>query len=371
MNIRILSAGKSHGKYINIIIDGLPAGIAIDENFIKSELKDRRKNFGRSKRQTFETDEYEIISGVKNGITNGSPIGILVENKDFAERNDEILNPRPGHADLYGSLKYDVPIREILERASARESVAKVIAGAIFKLFLKNFKVKFYSFTYGIKGYEKLQDYNILNEKQKNFLKTSLVGALNEKNEKIIKDEIKKAEELKDSLGGIARIIIENVILGLGSHSQYDTKIEGEIAKQVCSIPSVKGIMFGNPDYFLNYGSKYHDEIYFENTSFRHKTNNSGGITGGITTGEHIYFNIYVKPVPTLSKPLNTVNIKTKEPAKAFKERADVWVLPAVGKIAEAMSALVIADFYLKKFGTDNLNDILKNFENYKKRMER
>ncbi len=346
--IRFLTAGESHGRGVSVIIDGIPAGLRIESAYINSELKRRQAGYGRSERMNLESDTIEILSGVRNNKTIGAPIHIFVRNRDFRtnDKNQEpVVTPRPGHADLPGVLKYGfTDIQDVIERASARETVARVCAGAIFKLFLKEFNILISSRLISVGGVAKKRG---------------------------VRHIIEQARKEGDTLGGVVMVNADNVVPGLGSYTQFDKRLDARIGMVMLSIPSVKAIEIG--DAIRNasrYGSRVHDEIYFDRRRhFFRKTNHAGGIEGGVTNGERIVVTLYVKPVPTLQKPLKTVDIKTLMPAVAHRTRADVCVVESVGVIGESMLAYTLADAVCEKFGSDSLNDIKKNYRQYLKRI--
>lgn len=372
--IRWLTSGESHGKGLSVIIENLPAGIPLRVEFINNELSRRQKGYGRGKRMNIEKDHVEIVSGVRHGKTIGSPINLFIVNKDFenwkeimqvepVETTDKVTAPRPGHADLAGVLKYGFDdVRNVIERASARETAARVAAGAVFKLLLKNFEIEFYSHTVAI------GKINISERKRELIeIENTPLRCLDPDKEKEMVSLIDEARIKGDTLGGISEIVAAGVCPGLGSYAHYDKRLDAGIAQAMLSIPSVKGVEIGDAiDNSRRFGSEVHDEIFFnKNRSFYRETNRAGGIEGGISNGEDIIVRLVVKPIPTLGKPLHSVDISTKEERLAQKERADVCVLPAVGVIAESMLAFVIANALVEKFGGDCLDDIKSNYESY------
>ena len=353
-NFRFLTSGESHGKCLTGIVDGVPAGIEIDFDFINNELKRRQGGKGRGGRMLIETDKVEIKSGVRFGKTTGAPICLEITNKDFenwqkimsvekleSETGEKVFTkPRPGHADFAGAIKYDLKdLRDVLERSSARKTAMDVAIGAIAKLILKEFGIEASS--------------RILN-----------IGAECEE-EKIIK-KIEEAKEQGDTLGGKFEVVFKNLPVGLGSHIQWDRKLDGIIAQAVMSIPAIKAVEFGlgvnSADVF---GSEMHDEIFAEDGKFSRKTNNAGGIEGGMTNGEDVVVKATMKPIPTLKKQLHTVDfndLEQSEEVYAHFERSDVCAVEACAVVAEAMVACVLADAFLDKFGKDNLAEIKKNY---------
>ena len=372
--MRILTAGESHGQGIVVILEGFPKGVKIEQKFINQELKKRMSGFGRGKRMSIEQDTIEIVSGLRNKITLGSPIAILVKNKDakiFSQDKDDLaplLIPRPAHADLSGAIKYqDSDIRNILERASARETVARVCAGAVCKQLLLNFGVKISSFTVSIGNifYPKRPKSvsEVINKTQ-----NSLLRCLDKKIENLMIKEIKDAQSKKDTLGGIIEVWVGGVPVGLGSFMHYDRRLDAKLAAYIMSIPAIKGVEVGlGFEYAKKRGSETHDAIYYnlKTKKFYHKTNNSGGIEGGVSTGEPIILRLAMKPIATLLRPLDSVNLITKKPAKAIIERSDTCAVVACGVIAENMSAIAITESLLEKFGSDTLSEIKSNYQSY------
>jgi len=344
--LRYLTAGESHGKALVAILEGMPAGLKIDSGRINSELKRRQQGIGRGKRMQIEKDKVKILSGLKKGLTLGSPIALLIENKDFSiERLPKVICPRPGHADLAGLLKYGfTDISNVLERASARETASRVGIGAICKIFLEEFKIRVSSEVLAIGG---------------EYVNSEMI-------KKII-----EARESKDTLGGIFEVIVKGVPCGLGSYVQADRRLDGRIAQAVMSIPGVKGVEVGlGFSYADKFGSECHDAIYYaRNKGYFRQTNNAGGIEGGISNGEDIIIRACMKPISTLGEPLDSVNIITKRPSKASTLRSDICVVGSCGVIAESVLAFVLADAFLEKFGSDSLKDIKDNYRNYLKRM--
>lgn len=354
MRIRYLTAGESHGKALVSIIEGIPKGLTLDQGFINKELRRRMQGFGRGKRMRIEKDEAQILSGGRKGKTLGSPIAILIKNKDFKiESLHSISSPRPGHADLAGALKFgERDIRDILERSSARETASRVAAGAVAKILLKDFGIKLSSEVLMIGG-----------------IKSSTRGAL-----RLMRLEIKKAKAFGDTLGGIFEVTAKGVPAGLGSYTQWTGRLDGNLARAIMSIPGVKGVEIGLGFSMAGErGSSVHDEIFFNKRlgKFTRKTNNAGGIEGGISNGEDIVLRAVMKPIATLTKPLQSVNIKTKKPQKAQVERADVCVVSSAGVIAESVSAIEIARAFAEKFGGDSIAEMKRNFEAYIKELKR
>lgn len=376
--MRFLTAGESHGEYLISIIEGFPKGVRIEEDFINRELLRRMSGFGRGKRMSIENDTVKIISGIRNKITLGSPIAMLLKNKDarifanICDNLEPLVIPRPAHADLAGALKYnEKDIRNILERASARETAARVCVGSVCKQFLLNFNIRIGSFTVSVGKV-------FSNKKPKsvsqiiNITKKSKLNCIDREKEILMLKEIEKAIQKKDSLGGVVEVWIENVVAGLGSFMHFDKRLDSRLAFYLMSIPSVKAVEIGlGFEYSKRFGSEVHDEIYFDKKrGFYHKTNNSGGIEGGVSNGETIILRVAAKPIATLSSPLSSVNLITKRKEKAIVERSDTCAIEAVGVIAENMAAIAITEAFLEKFGCDTLEEIKNNYKNYLKNIK-
>ena len=376
---RFLTAGESHGKGLVAIIEGVVAGLPISQDYIAQELKRRQVGYGRSDRMKIEQDTAEIISGVRHGLTIGSPLGLLVRNRVWEDWQEEmnvapvrkkmesITTPRPGHADLAGVTKYGVDdIRLILERASARETVARVAVGAIARRFLKEFGVSVRSHTVSI-GNHRAKPLKSIDWRQvdKSPVRCADAGA-----EKLMMRAIDQAKSKGDTLGGIFEVIVLGVPMGLGSHVQYDRRLNGQIAQAIMSIPAVKGVEIGAGFSIASMkGSEVHDIIQAASKStalpWRRPTNNAGGIEGGISNGESIIIRAAVKPIATLGEQLSSIDLKTGKKAEAHYERSDICVVPAAGVIGEAMLCVVLASAMLDKFGGDHLKETLANYKNY------
>jgi chorismate synthase len=355
------------------VIEGFPKGVKIEEKLINQELKRRMSGFGRGKRMFIESDRAEILSGLRNKLTLGSPIAVLVKNKDsqiFPQKKDSLLPwfiPRPGHADLSGAIKYgEQDLRNIAERASARETVSRVCIGSICKQFLSRFKIKIASFTVSVgEVVSHLKPGSISQIISK--VKKSKLNCIDKEGEKLMIKEIRRAEEEKDSLGGVVEIWIDGVCPGLGSFMHFDRRLDAKIAGYLMSIPAVKGVEIGlGFEYARKRGFSSHDAIFFsQGKGFYHKTNNSGGIEGGVSTGETIVLRIAMKPIATLRKPLESTHLLTKKKEKAIVVRSDTCAIVACGVIAESMCALVITEAFLEKFGGDSLTEIRANYRTY------
>jgi chorismate synthase len=377
--IRFITSGESHGKGLSVILEGFPAGVGVNIDFINYELARRQKGYGRGKRMEIEKDQVEIVSGVRYGKTIGSPTNLMIVNKDYENWKsvmqteagatpEKITSPRPGHADLGGLLKYDFDdIRNVIERASARETCARVAVGAMFKLFLKNFGIVFYSHTISIGKIS-------INEKRRKIdeLEDTPLRSMDPKKEKEMVTAIDEARSKGDTIGGVSEVVATGVCPGLGAYSHFDKRLDARIGHALISIPSVKGVEIGEAfENSTKFGSEVHDEIFYDDKKgYYHKTNRAGGIEGGVSNGEDIVVRIAIKPIPTLAKPLHAVDIKTKNERFAQKERADVCVVPAVGVIAEAMLAFIISNALIEKFGGDSLADITASYNLYKERIK-
>lgn len=365
--IKFLTAGESHGKNIIGIIEGLPANLYIYEEYINKELSKRQKGYGRGKRMEIEKDKIEILSGINNNKTTGGPISISIKNKGNDIDLVEIKEPRPGHADLAGLLKYNQEGgRNILERASARETAMRVAIGSISKLFLKEFDIEIYSHVISIgninsdKSYYKYDVLKEINNREKTEM-----NVIDNNIEKLFIEEIKNIENQKDTVGGEIELIGVNIPVGLGSHISWDRKLDGLLAQSLMSIQGIKGLEIGMGFAGVNIlGSNYHDEIIYKD-KYKRLSNFAGGIEGGISNGEDIVIKIIMKPIPTLKKPLKTVNIDTKEEKFALVERGDTCAVPAASIVAESMMAITIANEFLIKFGGDSMEEIKNNYNSY------
>lgn len=376
--LRFLTSGESHGQCLNVILDGFPANVNVDIDFINSEMKRRQIGYGRGGRMQKEPDKVLIKSGVRLGLTTGAPICLEIANLDWENKKDmmsifptenenavnsgKITKVRPGHADFAGSVKYNQKdVRNILERASARETAARVAVGAFAKTLLSNFGIKGFSHVIQI-GDVKINENTVISAEiaEKSELRCCDIEACEK-----MKKEIDLASEKGYSLGGKIEVIFKNIPAGLGSHVQWDRKLDGEIAGAVMSIPAVKAVEIGaGVEAAQMHGNDFHDELFCENGKIFRKTNNAGGLEGGITNGESLIVKLTMKAIPTMKTPLATVDIETLEPVKAHYERADVCAVPACGVVAESMIALVLANAFTEKFGSDSLEQIKRNFEN-------
>lgn len=386
--MRFLSSGESHGKALAGIIDDFPSGADIDFNFISRELKRRQSGYGRGKRMDIEKDKIEIISGIRNGITTGSPISFLIFNKDWENWKEKmsleakqisendfeesaILNPRPGHADFSGFIKYRLnDIRDVIERSSARETAIRVAAGSFAKILLKAFDIYVYSFVEQI-GQIKLNYKIAQNKLDENLFflaENSEVRCPDKEVSNKMKNEIDMAIKNKDTIGGKFTLFVKGLPIGLGSYSQWDRRLDAKIAHAIMGIPAIKAVEIGSGVLSSSLsGVNFHDEIFYsKKNGFYRKTNNCGGLEGGVTNGEDLIISAYMKPIPTTMTGLKTVNIKTKENEISLRERSDVCAVPAASVVGEAMLAIILCDALQDKFGRDNLSEMLENFKNYK-----
>jgi chorismate synthase len=384
--LRFTTAGESHGPALISILEGMVAGLPLLAADVDAELTRRQQGYGRGRRMKIESDHIELLSGVRGGQTLGSPIAMIIHNRDWKnwqeimdpapregdpERKRTVTRPRPGHVDLSGMLKYDRDdARDVLERASARETTARVAAGAICRKFLREFDITIGSHIVHLGGVDAKRpqkmpaDLNAASDQSQ--LRTLDAAA---ETEMIARIDAAKADG--NTLGGIAEIICNGVPVGLGSHVSWDRKIDGRLAAALMSIPAVKAVEIGmGLEAAKRKGSDVHDEIDADEQNaragrVRRRTNNAGGMEGGITNGEQIVLRAAMKPISTLMRPLGTIEMKTREPAQAVAERSDVTAVPAMGVIAEAMTAFIIAQAFLEKFGGDSLGETRRNFETY------
>lgn len=346
--LRYLTAGESHGKSLMAILEGLPSGLKVDKERIDFQLSRRQSGYGRGPRMKLEKDKVEIISGLYKGLTIGSPLGMLIENKDFSiESQPQIFNPRPGHADLAGVLKYGFEdVRPVLERASARETAIRVAVGAVCSMLLAEFDITVDAKVLSIAG---------------KTVKSEM--------EKVIDEAIEK----KDTVGGVFEVAAKDVPPGLGSYAQSDSRLNSRIACALMSVPGIKAIEFGlGFKYTQEFGSKVHDEIYYSKAKgYYRKTNNAGGVEGGISNGQDIVIRCYMKPIATLGNPLNSIDLRTKKTTPASIQRADICAVEAAGVVCEAMLSIELARALLEKFGGDCLEDIKQAFRAYLKRIKK
>jgi chorismate synthase len=386
--LKFYTAGESHGQALLAFVSGLPAQLPIDLAFINGELHRRQLGYGRGGRQKIEKDHAEIFAGVRHGKTIGAPVALRIENRDWAnwekilpvEASEDdpgtkkLLAPRPGHADLAGSQKFNYhDARYILERASARETAARVAAGAFAKLLLRELGAEIASHTVQV-GHVRLDRAAKWEEIRSisNNLESPL-RCVDPSTEEKMKAEVDAALKAGDTVGGIFEVVAHNIPVGLGSHAQWDEKLDGKLAQAVMSIQAVKGVEIGaGVTAAGSYGSEVQDEISYDKSArrFRRSSNRAGGLEGGITNGEDLVVRGYLKPISTLRRALGTADMVTKEPVQAAYERSDWCVVPAAGVAGEAMVALVLADAFLQKFGGDSLAETRRNFDNYARQID-
>ena len=388
--LRYHTAGESHGEALVALISGIPAGLAIDQAFIDRELWRRQQGFGRGGRMRIERDQARILSGVRHGKTIGSPISLLLENKDWKNwqealpveegdpaKHKPVTSPRPGHADLAGAIKYNLPeARYVLERASARESAARVALGAIAKLLLRALKMDVLSHAIAV-GAVALGDVEVTWKQLEELASKDevLLNCAHSEIEKLMKSEVDKALRTGDSVGGVFEVVAHNVPPGLGTYANWDERLDGMLAGAVMSLQAVKAVERGRGIHAASaFGSAVHDEIGYaaaapsvpqKHTRFTRAHNNAGGLEGGVSNGEDIVVRGYLKPISTLRRPLQSVDFKSREVVKAAYERSDVCVVPAAGVAAEAMVALTLARCVVEKFGGDSMTELQRNFDGY------
>jgi len=388
MRLSFRTAGESHGQALMIILEGMPSGVPLNAVDIDRDLVRRMQGHGRGARMKIEQDQVEILSGVRAGETLGSPLGMLIRNRDWTnwqdvmavdgspadQRRRRVTRPRPGHADLVGVLKYDrLDARDILERASARETAGRVAAGAVAKVLLEAFSVEVGSHVVSLGGVV-AKPTDRLPEPLNKHADQSVVRTLDPEAAADMVRRIDQAKTAGDTLGGEVEVVVRGLVLGLGSYVAWDRRLDGRLAGQLCAIPAVKGVEIGfgfagarKP------GSAVHDSISRSpepqagdrRGGFRRGGNHAGGLEGGMTTGEPLVMRVAMKPISTLMQPLETVDLTTGESAKAQSERSDVTAVPALGVIAEAVVALVLADAMVEKFGGDSLVEMKRNYQAY------
>jgi chorismate synthase len=382
--LRYFTAGESHGEALVAFLSGMPAGLKIDQAFVDRELWRRQQGYGRGGRMKIERDTAHILSGVRHAITIGSPISLQIANRDWKNweeslpvaagdpaKHKPVASPRPGHADLAGALKYNFPeARYILERASARESAARVAIGALAKLFLRKLGIEVLSHvitTGAVTLHEEVKWEKIRALYDQDEV---LLNCADPDTEQRMKEEVDKVLRTGDSLGGVFEVVAHQVPPGLGTYAQWDERLDGLLAAAVMSLQAVKAVEIGSGvAAAFSPGSQVHDEIGYAGssgfTAFSRAHNNAGGIEGGISNGQDIRVRGYLKPISTLRRPLQSVDFSTREPVKAAYERSDVCVVPAAGVAAEAMVALTLARCALEKFGGDSMTETLRNFQGY------
>ena len=383
MALHLITAGESHGPGLTAIIEGLPAGLELEREALNRDLARRQLGHGRGGRMKIERDQAEVTGGVRHGRTLGGPIALSVVNRDYANWEErmnpwpvetegkEVHLPRPGHADLVGTQKYGLTdVRDILERASARETAARVAGGAIAKAFLRALGVEVYSHVLQITGVNAPRrddltpaDFAAVDE--------SPVRCLDAEATRAMVAEIDRLRKANESLGGVFEVRVFGLVPGLGSHVSWEERLDGRLAQAVCSIQAIKAVAIGDGFEVAGLpGSQAHDEIFYNNErGYYRETNRAGGLEGGMTTGDPLVVRGSMKPLPTLTKPLRSVDIATHEPAQALRERTDSCTVPAAGVVGEAMVAFVLADAYRRKFGGDHIDDVRAAVDAYKQRI--
>ncbi|HEX3559771.1 MAG TPA: chorismate synthase [Pyrinomonadaceae bacterium] len=387
---RFNTAGESHGRALVAIVEGLPAGLAVSVEQINRELERRQGGYGRGGRMKIERDRVEILSGVRHGLTLGSPVALLVENKDWAnwtevmsveprpvgeapeEKSRRVRRPRPGHADLAGGLKYGArDLRDILERASARETAARVACGALARQLLAVFGVEIRSHVVQLGGVP-AAPLEVEWERVAAIPEDAPLRCADAEAQGAMVALIDEKRREGDTLGGIFEVVARGVVAGLGSHTSWDSKLDGRLARALVSIPAVKAVAIGAGVEAASLpGSRVHDEIGYdaEGRAFVRATNRAGGLEGGITNGEELRVRGFLKPISTLRRALSSVDIDTKQEERAAFERSDVTAVPAAGVIGEAMVALTLAEAMREKFGGDHVAEMRRNFESYREQL--
>lgn len=387
--LRFETAGESHGECLVATLTGLPAGVPVSVAQIDRELWRRQQGYGRGGRMKIETDRVHLVAGVRHSITIGSPVAMLLANKDWKnwtevlpveaapdseEKKKQVTRPRPGHADLAGAIKYNFhDARYILERASARETTARVAVGALCKQFLAQFGVGILSHVIQV-GSATLgrpaawEELVALRERE-----DVLLGCVDAEAEQRMKEVVDEAYRTGDTVGGVFEVVVRGAPVGLGSHIAWDTRLDGRLAQAIVSMQAVKGVEIGfAAEGSANFGSRVQDTIHYrrEERRFTRGANRAGGLEGGMTNGEDILVRGMLKPISTLRRPLESVDLLTREPSPAAYERSDVCVVPAAGVIGEAMVAFVLAQAFLEKFGGDSLAETRRNFEGYQRQVQ-
>ncbi len=383
MALRLITAGESHGPGLTCIIEGLPAGLELDREALNRDLARRQLGHGRGGRMKIERDQAEVTGGVRHGRTLGAPIALSVINRDYANWEErmnpwpvdaelkEVHLPRPGHADLVGTQKYGLTdVRDILERASARETAARVAGGAIAKAFLRALGVEVYSHVLQITAVSAPRRDDLTPE---DFaaVDDSPVRCLDPDASRAMVAEIDRLRKANESLGGVFEVRVFGLVPGLGSHVSWEERLDGRLAQALASIQAIKAVSVGDGFEVAGLpGSQAHDEIFYDSErGYYRRTNRAGGVEGGMTTGDPLVVRGSMKPLPTLTKPLRSVDIATHEPAQALRERTDSCTVPAAGVVGEAMVAFVLADAYRRKFGGDHIDDVRAALETYKHRI--
>lgn len=388
--LRWSTAGESHGESLLALVSGLPAGLAVEQSVLDRELWRRQQGYGRGGRMKIERDSAHIISGVRHGQTIGSPVAILIANKDWAnwqealpveagdaKKHKRVASPRPGHADLAGALKYDFPeARYVLERASARETTARVAAGGLAKLLLREFGVEVLSHVIAVGAQSVEREVSWEQIAELGLRDEVLLNCADAEAEQRMKGEVDHVYKTADTVGGVFEVRAHHVPPGLGTYVNWDERLDARLAAAVMSIQAVKGVEIGSGmTAAASHGSDAQDPIGYESAQsfagFTRPSNRAGGLEGGVTNGEDVIVRGYLKPISTLRRPLPSVDFGTREPVQAAYERSDVCVVPAAGVVAESMVALVLAQAALEKFGGDSVREMKRNFEGYLEQLKR
>ncbi|GAA3757639.1 chorismate synthase [Terriglobus aquaticus] len=388
--LRFATAGESHGEALVALLSGMPAGVPVDETFVARELWRRQQGYGRGGRMRIETDTAHILSGVRHGATIGAPIALTIANRDWKNweeilpvgagdpaKHKAVASPRPGHADLPGALKYNFrDARYVLERASARESSARVAAGSLAKLLLRELGVEVLSHVVRVGAVELTRGYQWEEIVSSTARETVLLNCIDPEVEQQMKGEVDRALRTGDTVGGVFEVVAHGVPVGIGTHANWDERLDGLLAQAVMSLQAVKAVELGRGVTAAeSMGSTVHDAISYADeangsgTRFTRERNNAGGIEGGISNGEDVTVRGYLKPISTLRRPLGSVSFESREPVKAAYERSDVCVVPAAGVAAEAMVALTLARLMLEKFGGDSLQETSRNLKSYREQL--
>jgi chorismate synthase len=384
VTLRLTTAGESHGPGLTCIVEGLPAGLEVHPEDLNEDMARRQLGHGRGGRMKIERDSAEVTGGIRHGRTLGGPVALQVANRDYANWEErmspwpvadavaEVHLPRPGHADLVGTWKYkQADVRNILERASARETAARVAGGALCKAFLRALGVAVYSHVVQIASVRAPASEGQLTREDFAEVDSSPVRCLDADSSRAMVREIDELRRANESLGGVFEVQAFGLVPGLGSHVSWEERLDGRLAMAICSIQAIKGVAIGDGFKVAGLpGSEAHDEIFFSpERGYYRETNRAGGLEGGMTTGCPLVVRAAMKPLPTLTKPLRSVDIDTHEPAQALRERTDSCTVPAAGVVGEAMVALVLADAYRSKFGGDHIDDVLQAVGAYEERI--
>ena len=387
MAFRFLTAGESHGETLSAVIDGVPAGLGLTEEHLNEDLARRQKGYGRGGRMKIERDQAHISSGVRWGVTLGSPITLTIQNRDWENWKQTmavgeppagappkaVTRPRPGHADLAGAMKYGHrDIRNVLERSSARETAARVAVAGVAKRLLGEFGITILSHVTEIGGV-RIGPLEVPWDEVRSRAEASEVRCADTKAERAMIEAIDRAKEAGDTLGGVFEVVALGCPVGLGSYVHWDRKLDGRLAQAFCSIHAIKGAEIGMGfEAARRPGSQVHDEILFDrDAGFSRRTNSAGGLEGGVTNGQPVIVRAVMKPIATLRRPLQSVDVETKEVVEAVVERSDVCAVPAAGVVGEAMMAITLAQAVLEKFGGDSLEEIRRNYQGYQDSLKR